>query len=136
MFIIRCMGYYENLSPEEQGQVLAVMAGLKLNRDRGQAITREDVNAAFLQATGKPLSVEYMRDPAVIQLMSLVSPARGETGAFVKGRVSGSGVYNPSIAITDRNLAARGLPVPKAPAPPLTGTTRYSASAVSGRFGK
>lgn len=131
------MGYYEDLSFEEEQAILSVMASLKLNRDRGQAVTRQDINKAFAQATGKVLSLYHMRDPAVIQLMSMISPVHKETGAFSRSRTPGSVPSDPSIAITDKNLAARGLPVPRAPAPTPIGATRYSSSAAPGsRFGR
>lgn len=131
-------GFYNDLTVEEQGRVLAAMAGLKLNASQGKPVTRLDVNAAFMQATGKSLSIEYMRDPAVVQLMGLVSPSRGATGAFSSNRQA-QNRQDPSTAITDRNLAARGLPVPSRPSAPLPGTTRYSAgsgSVSNARFGR
>ena len=96
-------GYYTELSLEEQGAVLAAAAGLRLNRKLGKEITRKDLNAAFAKATdGKQLSNEFMRDPAVIQLMSLLAPGRGQTGAFKNEK---------DIDKTDKNLEARGIPV-------------------------
>ncbi len=130
------MSYYENLTVEEQGKVLAAMAGLKLNAKSGAPITRKDVNVAFLQATGKPLTIDMMRDPSVVQLMSTITPGTGATGTFSRGRSSGS-MPDPVTSITDRNLAARGLPVPKASNPAPMGSTRYSAASASGtRFGR
>lgn len=126
-------GYYQNLTVEEQGKVLSAMAGLKLNASQGKPVTRQDVNMAFLQATGKQLSIEHMRDPSVIQLMGLVTPNRGYTGAFAEKPNSNQRI-DPSTAITDRNLAARGLPVPKVSSP-LPGATRYSAGGTN-RFGR
>jgi hypothetical protein len=130
------MSYYQNLNAEEQGKVLSVMVGLKLNANRGQKVTREEVNKAFIQAVGKPLSLEYMRDPSVVQLMGLLAPERAQTGVY-----SGTKQATPrsahTAAITDRNLASRGLPVPKTPSPPPMGATRYSASATGdSRFGR
>lgn len=128
-------GYYENLTFDEQGKVLAAMAGLKLNAQKGIPITRQDVNVAFLQATGKPLSIGYMRDPAVVQLMSLAGPGSGLKAIQNKPRTFGA--IPSSTAITDRNLATRGLPVPKTSAVPPAGTTRYSAASVGGsRFSR
>ena len=130
-------GYYENLTVEEQGKVLAAMAGLKLNAKSGAPITRKDVNVAFLQATGKPLTIDMMRDPSVVQLMGIINPGRGVTDAFSRGRTPDSATPDPITSITDRNLAARGLPVPKTSGPAPMGSTRYSAASVSGsRFGR
>lgn len=128
-------GYYTNLTFNEQQKVLSVIAGLKMNAGSGKAITRQEVNTAFMQAVGKPLSIEFMRDPSVVSLMSLVSPSRGSSGAFSQ---KGNPRLNtdPSTAITDRNMAARGLPVPKASTPALGGT-RYSAGAANNsRYGR
>lgn len=128
------MSYYQDLTPDEQGRVLSAMAGLKLNASQGKPVTRLDVNTAFLQATGKQLSMEYIRDPSVVQLMSIVTPSRASTGVFSEKQ----GVANridPSTAITDRNLAARGLPVPKTYSQ-TPGITRYSATATNSRYGR
>lgn len=124
-------GYYNSLTTEEQNKVLAALAGLKLHAKRGETITRNEINIAFSQATGKQLSQEYMRDPSVVQLMGLLAPSRLQTGAVYRGSGSQKSA-DPSIAITDRNLAARGLPVPKSAAS-LPGVTRYSAGS---RFGR
>jgi len=115
--------------------VLASAAGLKLNAKQGKPITRKDVNAAFLQATGRPLTQEFMRDPSVVQMMGLIAPERGSTGAFSHRREIKTPT-DPSTAITDRNMAARGLPVPNRP--PVQGATRYSAGSASdtSRFGR
>lgn len=131
-------GYYENLTVDEQGKVLAAMAGLKLNAKGGQPITRKDVNAAFLQATGKALTLDMMRDPSVVQLMSIITPGAGLSGITSRTRTtSTTGRPDPITSITDRNLAARGLPVPKASTPAPTGSTRYSAASAGGtRFGR
>lgn len=127
-------GYYTNLTLEEQGKVLSAMAGLKLNATQGKPVTRQDINMAFLQATGKPLSLEYMRDPSVVQLLGLVNP-RASTGAFADKRIQNQKI-DPSTAITDRNLAARGLPVPTR-STPMPGATRYSAGATNNsRYGR
>lgn len=131
-------GYYENLTAEEQGRVLAAVAGLKLNAKKGIPITRKDVNAAFLQATGKELTLSMMRDPSVVQLMSIITPGAGLRGAAPQTKATGVPTRpDPTISITDRNLAVRGLPVPKAPTPVPAGSTRYSATYASGsRFGR
>jgi hypothetical protein len=131
-------GYYNDLTQEEQIAVVSAMAGLRLNAKNGKKVTRQDLNSAFVQATGKQLTQEYMRDPAVVQLMTLLAPSRGETGAFRdKRQETAQQELSATTAITDRNLAARGMPVPTRPATPPPGATRYSASASGGsRFGK
>lgn len=128
--------FYNQLTPEEQGSVLSAVAGLKLNAKQGKAITRKEINAAFLQATGKTLSLEYMRDPSVVQLMSMVSPAKSYTGVYSANQPKTSTGAYPSTSITDRNLAARGLPVPKT-STYVPGQTRYSAGfTANSRYGR
>lgn len=128
-------GYYNDLTFDEQQKVLSAMVGLKLNLNSGKPVTRQDINAAFMQATGKQLSIEYMRDPSVVQLMGLVSEGRASTGAF-KSDPRINKKPDPVTTMTDRNLAARGLPVPSR-APSIPGATRYSAGAVgNSRYGR
>jgi hypothetical protein len=112
------MSYYGDLSVEEQGKVLSAMAGLKLNARNGVPITRAQINSAFMQALGKPLSMEYMRDPSVVQLLSLESHGKAE--AAIKTQQANQ------FSSTDAHLAARGLPVPPASSTTV-GSTRYSA---------
>lgn len=96
------------------------MAGLRLNAGKGQAITREDINTAFTRAVGKPLSIEYMRDPSVVQLMGLLGSGRGVTGVH-------SREAKPLISSTDSHLQARGIPVASPRMNTTMGSTRYSA---------
>ncbi len=122
------MSYYQDLTPEQQRNILSAMAGLRLNASQGKEITRQEVNAAFRQATGKELSLEYMRDPAVVQMMSLLAPSRATTDFRSRTNPQNAIPSNP-YAQTDSNLAVRGLPVPKPPAAgmPAGYSTRYSA---------
>lgn len=124
-------GYYNNLTQDEQGKVLGEMAALKINASNKQ-ITRSDVNAAFTRATGKALTQEYMRDPSVIQLMGVAASSAVGASAFSSRKSSAPGPRSSGTSITDRNISTMGLPVPKAPAPPPAGGTRYSAGAASG----
>ena len=116
------MSYYQNLTAEEQGKILSVMAGLKLNLKAGKPLTMMDINSAFTQATGKTLSMDYMRDPAVVQLVSLVS-----TSKVSAPRQFGTSSPNPTTQSTDAHLAARGIPVAQGNMGTTLGSTRYSA---------
>jgi len=118
------MSYYQNLTFDEQQKVLSAMAGLRLNAGKGQAITREDINIAFARAVGKPLSIEYMRDSSVVQLMGLLGSGRGNTR--VHGRGEKAPKYMP-LSSTDAHLAARGMPVSNPSMGSSLGSTRYSA---------
>lgn len=119
------MSYYQDLTIEEQNKVLGAMAGLKLNA-KDRKITRQDINVAFAQALGRPLSMEYMRDPSVVQLLSL--EGYGVQSAL---KVEEKPKAPNQFASTDSHLAARGLPTPKAGTGTVIGSTRYSAKATT-----